>query len=455
MTRPASLSSQLFRSVALGQMLAFAFATAAFLVVTSDASPNAMAHDRASILLKEAVKAGDGERIEMTESLAGYLVRRPNFLYGVSVGDRWLPGSTISTEVPAPTLGNAGLRDVRFVLASDKHPNSEGQATTSGDETRTIVIFTAGNQPDALDVIVYLFEIIKRAMIFLASLLAAVLLATRFALARGIAPLRRLAETAASVDLRTAQAGIDDRAAPLEVRPLLGAYNASLARIADQAGERQRFLDTAAHEIRTPLTIIRARIEHVAQPDVRVLLQRDARRLSAIVDQLLASARMTAQLDRPRKAVDAVALARELVGDYAPLAHSLGRSVSLIADAAPVWVLAHAPALSAAVANLIDNALRVEPEGGCIDVIVERPGAIKVRDHGPGLDNADMEHVFKPFWRREDSTGGAGLGLSIVAEIMALHEGRVTIEETPGGGATFTLVFNPSPDLAAPQENVT
>ena len=88
--------------------------------------------------------------------------------------------------------------------------------------------------------------------------------------------------------------------------------------------------------------------------------------------------------------------------------------------------------------NLIDNALRVSPASGLVTVAVFAGALIEVRDHGPGVALADRPHVFEPFWRKEHLGPGTGLGLSIVQEVARLHGGTAWVDETPGGGATFS-----------------
>ncbi|MEF3366825.1 sensor histidine kinase [Methylocystis sp. 9N] len=96
-------------------------------------------------------------------------------------------------------------------------------------------------------------------------------------------------------------------------------------------------------------------------------------------------------------------------------------------------------AIECVITNLIDNALRAEPKHGAILVSVHADGVVAVTDHGVGVSAADREMIFEPFWRKSDATPGTGLGLSIAREIMDAHGGRIWVEDTAGGGATFNL----------------
>ncbi|MBM3641994.1 MAG: sensor histidine kinase, partial [Alphaproteobacteria bacterium] len=98
-------------------------------------------------------------------------------------------------------------------------------------------------------------------------------------------------------------------------------------------------------------------------------------------------------------------------------------------------------AIECVVGNLIDNALRMEPVGGTVIVRIADDAMVEVVDHGEGVDPVDREMIFEPFWRKNEATPGTGLGLAISKELMDRQGGRIWVEETPGGGATFKLWF--------------
>ena len=112
-------------------------------------------------------------------------------------------------------------------------------------------------------------------------------------------------------------------------------------------------------------------------------------------------------------------------------------------EAAPVPVIVRGTeyALKSVIANLINNALRAEPEGGTVVVRVRADAGVDVVDHGEGIEEADRELIFEPFWRKSEATPGTGLGLAIAKELTEALGGRIWVEETPGGGATFKLSF--------------
>ncbi len=195
--------------------------------------------------------------------------------------------------------------------------------------------------------------------------------------------------------------------------------------------------------MRTPITIL---CTHIDDPDTdeatfRRTVKRDALRIKAIVEQLLAAATISNQQEAIDEKVDLGKAILDMTSDYLPLAVENRHKIELDCTAATIIVRGNRRVIECIAANLIDNALRAEPEGGTVLLRV-RPGAtVEVVDHGEGVATEDREKIFEPFWRKDDSTPGTGLGLSIVKEMMDKQGGRVWVEETPGGGATFKLWF--------------
>ena len=267
----------------------------------------------------------------------------------------------------------------------------------------------------------------------LAALLAAAL--TR----RGLRPLRRLAAGAREIE-RTADAStrLPERAVADEIGQLTGVLNRMLASLeAARAGER-RFLADASHELRTPVTTLLGNVEyaarHGADPEVLEELQRDARRLARLVDDLLALERADAGVSSEGK-VDLGQVVRRVVGAHA--GGDAGRVASVGVDRAVVR--GDRRALARALENLVENALVHGPEGGRVTIELARVNSralVTVRDEGPGPDPGDRDRLFERFWRGSGAAGrpGSGLGLSIVSAIVDRHGGKVAIE-----GSAFTL----------------
>jgi two-component system, OmpR family, sensor kinase len=282
------------------------------------------------------------------------------------------------------------------------------------------------------DHLAFVVVLIGAGVALLAALLAAVL--TR----RGLLPLRRLADAAGEIE-RTADVSrrLPQTGAPDEIGQLTGVLNRMLASLeAARAGER-RFLADASHELRTPVTTLLGNVEfaarHGADPDVLDELQRDARRLARLVDDLLVLER-AGESPVAGAAVDIAALVHK-----AALAHTSdnGRVVCGRVDAAVVR--GDAGELSRALENLVENALVHGPADGRVFLSVERSDdrvLVTVSDAGPGPSASDRERLFERFWRGPGASArpGSGLGLSIVAVIAQRHGGAVRVD-----GSRFTL----------------
>ncbi|WP_343714318.1 HAMP domain-containing sensor histidine kinase [Inquilinus sp.] len=257
---------------------------------------------------------------------------------------------------------------------------------------------------------------------------------------RTLRPLRAATQAAAHVDLRNRDFRLPDHGGvPAELRPLVRSINAALDRLDAGVSQQQRFAAMAAHEMRTPLAILTARIDSLQNPEEAEGMRGDIVRIRTMVDQLLFVARLERRDIQLDEDVDLVALARNVVAECAPLAISIGRDLALVPEVDHLPVTGSARAIESAVSNLVQNAMRMEPAEGTVEVVVRAPADILVIDHGPGIPPAQRGLVFEPFWRRDETYPGAGLGLTIVQEAAAVHGGSVTIEETPGGGATFRL----------------
>ena len=223
--------------------------------------------------------------------------------------------------------------------------------------------------------------------------------------------------------------------------PLVEAVNAALARLDAGAARQRRFAANAAHELRTPIAILRTRIDALGNAPYSADLKRDVRRIQTIVEQLLTAARLGERGGQMDEIVDLVATIRATVADYAPLVIESKRHIDFDSTVPSVRVQGNRRALESVVANLIDNALRAEPEGGTVLVRIGSNGTVEVIDHGEGVPVDARGMIFEPFWRGDETTPGAGLGLAIVKELMDLHKGEISIAETPGGGATFRLTL--------------
>jgi two-component system OmpR family sensor kinase len=274
--------------------------------------------------------------------------------------------------------------------------------------------------------------------------LAAALLAGYLLAARTAAPLRRIAATAAAVDAGDLSPRLQpEPAAAAELRTVVEAFNKMLARLDDAFSRQRRFVSDASHELRTPLTAIRgqlevlARAEHPSAADVRRvegLAMVEMRRAERLVEDLLTLARLDES--------DGPALERV---ELAPFLHELaaaGPGPVETGELAPAAVEVDPDLIAQVVRNLLSNGRRHAGPDGRVALSATSAGGravVRVDDDGPGIPAAERELVFERFHRsevaRDRGSGGSGLGLGIARSIVALHGGRIWIEDSPLGGA--------------------
>ncbi|MCU0649430.1 MAG: HAMP domain-containing histidine kinase [Gemmatimonadaceae bacterium] len=216
---------------------------------------------------------------------------------------------------------------------------------------------------------------------------------------------------------------------------------------------RRDFVASVSHELRTPLAQIRMFTETMLlkrerDEDERLrwlgIVSRESRRLGDLVENILLFSHIDA--DRARletERTDLGELVEEIVEGYVPAATE--RGMRIVADApSRIFCQVDPRAMRQVVVNLLDNALKYGPRGQVIGVELERVGdqaRLVVRDEGPGIPPAERAKIWQPFVRLGDvgTSGGSGIGLSVVRAIVSMHEGTITVDDAPGGGALFTV----------------
>jgi signal transduction histidine kinase len=274
-------------------------------------------------------------------------------------------------------------------------------------------------------------------------LIAVALLAvTAWTIRSSVRPIRAASDNAARIAPGDAGVRLPTAGLPSELEPLVAAVNEALDRLEKGFETQRQFTADAAHELRTPLAILAAGLESLSPSDEVERLRRDAERMNRLVTQLLRVARLDAQPMDLSQTIDLGRVAGGVVEHLAPWAAGKGRSVAFEPADGPVPVRGSPDALADAIRNLVENAIGHCPLGEEVTVRVDAAGAVSVIDCGPGVPVENREQVFERFWRsreRRSSGEGAGLGLSIVAEIARVHAGRVAVTDGPQGGACFTL----------------
>ena len=285
-----------------------------------------------------------------------------------------------------------------------------------------------------------LFSIMLLAGAFASTVVAGAFLSARF-VTRSIERVTRLA---LAIEPRAPQASISLDEVPVELKPLVSALNRAFHEIDAYIQRQRRFLGNAAHQLRTPLTLLRAKIEDVTEPALKAELVCDVRRLTSLVSAMLDLARLQDHAIEKRP-IDLRTLTRDVLADFSPSALDAGVELSL--EQGPpgsVVVLGVEAAVRSALANLVGNAL-IHARGAARIVANLGRGSVSISDDGAGFSPAPQLNVIEPFQTGATAKEGHGLGLSIIQEIMTAHAGTLTITSTPGRGTTVCLSFPEAP----------
>ena len=314
--------------------------------------------------------------------------------------------------------------------------------STGGDSVRRVAVFMdpAGREALASDISEH---ILLPALVFLP--LVALMLAS--AIRRGLLPLQRLSGKIAALDVDAGQTLVPQQPYR-ELGVTVQSINALVLRLQAQIGRERRFAADVAHELRTPLTalVLQARrARHgVGSEQAQALqaVEQGALRAGRILSQLLDLARaqsLTGDLSEP---VDLCALALRVVSEHAALAHELGQDIALEAPEQALALPGQATLLELALRNLVDNALRHNPAGTCVEVRVARDAAgqvtLSVSDDGGDFSDA----------RTPDTQTGLGIGLTLV-ERIAQSQGAQLVRDAGAApfGKLFALVWPATPIL--------
>jgi signal transduction histidine kinase len=301
---------------------------------------------------------------------------------------------------------------------------------------------------------------VRRYWLILAAI-AAVVLAIAVALAGGFArwivrPLSRVEAAAGEVaggnlNVRVPSTG------PPELRRLASSFNDMVVKLEALLHSQEQFVADASHQLRTPLTALRLRLENLtpeggplADDELERALD-ELERLSALVDGLLTLARADRAASSPAN-IDVVAALDERVDAWSALAEEQQVQLRAHVDGRP-HALVTPGRIEQVLDNLLANALDVAPENSTIDVTAMHSGGsveVRVRDRGPGMSEEEIAHAFDRFWRGGPDEAGFGLGLAIVRRLVAADGGEIELRPREGGGLE-AIVRLPASDVSSPR----
>lgn len=362
------------------------------------------------------------------------------------------PDLTGVSDAGPVTVGSSGDSDVRW----------RALTTTAPDGTRTTVAVTLTENDETVNRLGGLQVLIGGVVLIVLGVVA------YFVVRRSLRPLVEVEETAAAIAAGDLHRRVPERDDRTEIGRLAVALNGMLAQIqqafsATEASEEsarrsedkmRRFVADASHELRTPLTTIRGFAElyrQGAMTDTETLMNRiegEASRMGLLVEDLLMLARLDEQRPLAWQPVDLLSLASDAVHGARAVAPERSIALEVLPGPGTPEVIGDEGRLRQVLGNLLTNAVKHTPPAA--DIVVrlgttDESVVLEVADTGPGLTEEDAARVFERFYRTDSSrtrgggAGGSGLGLSIVAALVAAHRGTVTVDTRPGEGATFRV----------------
>jgi len=298
-------------------------------------------------------------------------------------------------------------------------------------------------------------EILTASLLPQLALIAAAALTLWMGVSKGLGPMRRLHDEIASrsyYDLRP----IEESHAPVEVHSVIRAINELMRRLGDAFDAQQRFIANVAHQLRTPLSGLKTQTDLALRQTDHDSLRHSLQQLSVstdrtvhLVNQMLSLAQVEPRANKAieMRPLDINQLTREITTEW--VSHSLRKNLDLGFEGKEAAIIRGGDKvlMKIMIDNLLDNAIRYTPAGGCVTVRVETNDKfviLTVEDNGPGIAKEERPAVFQRFYRVPGSSGhGSGLGLSIVEEVALAHGASVTLDEPTGHTGTIVKIVFP------------
>ena len=263
-------------------------------------------------------------------------------------------------------------------------------------------------------------------------------------------PLQNLGKQMGEIQIKNLQTPIVSGNADNEIAQLTNAFNKMLSRLGTNFAEQKQFSANAAHEIRTPLAVIRTRLEVLGKSntveieeykDTIAMITTQIDRLSHVIDVLLEMTEL-----KSAEKTDHISLAdmvEEILYDLAAIAEA--RGITVVQTAGNAEIIGNDTLIYRAIYNLIENAIKYNRDGGKVIIAIEAQenlAVVRISDTGSGIEKSEWEHIFEPFFRIDKSRSrsmGAGLGLALVREIAKEHSGNAKVVKSSTEGTTIEL----------------
>ncbi|HWW48636.1 MAG TPA: HAMP domain-containing sensor histidine kinase [Xanthobacteraceae bacterium] len=265
-------------------------------------------------------------------------------------------------------------------------------------------------------------------------------------------PLLKASQQALAIGPKDMAIRLPTERIPAEILPLVQSVNQALDRLEHGFRIQREFTADAAHELRTPLAVMRTHVESLEPSATTVRLTQDIAGMARVIGQMLDIAELDALAISETETADLQMASVEVVTSLAPLAIASGKSIAYVGSDEPLIVKGNYEMIYRAIRNLAENAINHTPPGSNVDVSLSADGCVAVSDEGPGLSENEREFLFQRFWRRDRrKIGNAGLGLSIVLRIAEIHNAEIAVQNRVPHGAEFSLRFQLKAKVGSPR----
>jgi heavy metal sensor kinase len=430
-----------------------------------DSSLAKTARTVANLFHHEMIENGQQERVATAHALREY--QQPNLFLAIFRGDQLLAANRNQNAETLPADKHPAATAAKGFLAqaiASRAPALTTAVTDGRDDWRLVAYAPGGEVAEFVIVVAesrreLIDQMRALRRIFLLSLPAILLVAglAGYLLARGsLAPIMEMTERAERINAESLHERLPVKNRQDELGRLASVFNELLARIENSFDGMRQFTADASHELRTPLAIIRGEADVALSQDrdpgeyreSLAIIQDEARRLSQIVDDMLALARADAG---QRRLNQQEFYFNDLIEECVRSARALALNKRLSLNFEPsddISLRGDEDLVRRMVLNLLDNAIKYTPDGGAVSVKLWREGGMikfRVADNGIGIPEESAARVFERFYRvdkaRSRAEGGSGLGLPIVKWIAEAHQGAVSLESAPERGSSFTITL--------------